>query len=690
MHSASHCCCEMKVVVALCLASLSSADLRMASHPRNAFHILNGDGAIPFVNENLVKRYMIPSTFRYEGLGYPGGQKYNNYDNFLRSNIDNEQDNRDFVNDEGMDHLPFRTKDTEVDTYFRTNRYDGAVVGPIDLRVTVRPGESKLVPLRWNNPHSSELEINIWIFDHGQQQPVVVPIRRPTCKGEGYQDNIIEFTVPTDFADLGAKIPGFTGCSVDSTPMCTVQIYAHSVESRTYALAFPIIILGHNNALTTDSAAMIQPVAKDPWMDLSDLRDLCLSNADPSADIPNAVPRWARLISDVYNHAYQDSDFSPYSGQQHESISKNLQASCILKAVTGNRGELGRAILPPEAATIQDQLNRRQDQVYKAYETIANEIINALGHEMKTTGRVSAMGVSQPLANCFRCSEVGSTNTRRLETNTYIPSFQLPTDLVARARALVPSHYENLISPSGQVQIYVAALNDLRPFFHDAAPYGIIYQPAMEKTTLITMPDSTQFKKRDAEGRPDDGTYAATKAKQRLAMSMGCSAECLGCTVGNAPLIRGATATCVTDSCSDCKQMFNNEPTRPAETVISRLIRDGSAPPRTGAIQIAAYPDLDGSPRFGRPAAPGNPVSPSPLPLPLPLPSPSPSPSPSPPTETPVTTAGPTPQPEREEKMEMNHAASFLTSRFWVAFLTALTAVQFFVMSELDVRQAHC
>ncbi len=35
------------------------------------------------------------------------------------------------------------------------------------------------------------------------------------------------------------------------------------------------------------------------------------------------------------------SDYSPYSGQQPEWISRNLQAAAVLSMVTGNRGELG-------------------------------------------------------------------------------------------------------------------------------------------------------------------------------------------------------------------------------------------------------------------------------------------------------------------------------------------------------------
>merc|ERR1719456_738826 len=109
------------------------------------------------------------------------------------------------------------------------------------------------------------MEVNIWIFDHGGSSrsgqpasndklavhPVVIPVRKPTCSGEGHQDNIITFTIPKDFTKLGAKIPGFTGCTAESKPMCTIQLYGHSVEPRQYAFAWPVIIPGHDASLTT-------------------------------------------------------------------------------------------------------------------------------------------------------------------------------------------------------------------------------------------------------------------------------------------------------------------------------------------------------------------------------------------------------------------------------------------------------
>merc|ERR1711972_511761 len=112
----------INIIYVLCLAPTAIADLRMASRPREAYKLRNEGAQIKFASSSdVTTEYMEPSTFEYRGLE---NQKRNNYDQFLRSNIDNEQDNRDFVNNRGMDHLPFRTKNTEVDTSFKTNRFD--------------------------------------------------------------------------------------------------------------------------------------------------------------------------------------------------------------------------------------------------------------------------------------------------------------------------------------------------------------------------------------------------------------------------------------------------------------------------------------------------------------------------------------------------------------------------------------
>ena len=110
----------------------------------------------------------------------------------------------------------------------------------------------------------AELEVNIWIFSGGK--PVVVPVTQPTCSGEGRQDNIFKFTIPSDFSKLGSKIPGFKGCNPDTSPPCTLQIYAHSVETRTYSIGSPIIVTGHDASMTTSSSAGVSPMTQDPGM----------------------------------------------------------------------------------------------------------------------------------------------------------------------------------------------------------------------------------------------------------------------------------------------------------------------------------------------------------------------------------------------------------------------------------------
>ena len=268
---------------------------------------------------------------------YVGG-----YDNFLRSNIDNEQDKRNFNTEAGKDMLPFRSYETAPTDASNTvqTKIPDAAPGPV---ITANPGEKVLYPLRWNNPHASELEVNVWIMNI-PNAPVVVPIRKPTCSGEGYQDTVFSFTIPTNFNSLGTTIPRFTGCKKEGD--CVLQVYAHSVEPRTYVIGIPIVVTGTVPAATATNTAGIQPAQPDVGLNLGQLpRDICLPSVDPSADIAVAVPRQARLVSDVFNHAYQNSNYSPYSGQQPLAISRNLQASAIISMIPANQGELGQALL---------------------------------------------------------------------------------------------------------------------------------------------------------------------------------------------------------------------------------------------------------------------------------------------------------------------------------------------------------
>ncbi len=477
------------IFLLLSMFNITNADLRMASTPKGNFVVQNSEGSIPFV-PNLNAVYMEPSDFNYQGLK---NQRANNYDNFLRSNIDNEQDNRDFNNEIGRDMLPFRT--------LEANSINNNVINAI-------MGEKTLIPLRWNNPHSSECEINIWLKSGNDN--IVVPIKKPSCCGEGYQDNIIDFTIPNDFNKLPLRVPGFNGCNKIGD--CTLQIYAHSVEPRTYAIGTPIIIA--NSSLvpgTYNVVPNIEQATVDPQLNLNVLQnDVCLPTTNEQSMKISAVPRFARLVSDQFNHAYQNSDFSPYSGQQHELISRNLQSATILRMTAANGGELGKSILSAENKKFIETLINNVNTVVQKYETTANNIINKIKTQYQNTATLG----DQQLATCFRCAHTGSVNPQRIEQQTYIPSFEIKDfNLANQIRNNLPSNVKNLIPINSQnVQIYAAALKEMSNDFANAATKGFVYQPAMLKTTITTMNDATNFLKVDEAGNKDKGVYASTIA----------------------------------------------------------------------------------------------------------------------------------------------------------------------------------
>ncbi len=475
--------------------TLVNGDLRMASSPKKNFIVQNGKNAIPYT-QNSIAFYMEPSDFNYQGLK---NQRENNYDNFLRSNIDNEQDNRNFEKEEGRDMLPFRT-------------YEGNSISSSNIVINTSIGKETLIPLRWNNPHSSECEINIWIKNN-QGNYIVIPIKKPSCCAEGYQDNIISFNIPNDFNQLPSKVPGFLGCNKIGD--CTLQIYAHSVEPRTYSIGTPLIINGsspvEDTYIPATDNSQIFPMTVDPQLNFDCLlNDVCLPTTDIKSNILNAIPRFARLVSDQFNHAYQNSNFSPYSGQQHESISKNLQAATILRMTAANGGELGKSILNDDDKNFIEDLINNVNIVVEKYEKAANNIFNMIKNDYK---RADMIG-DQQLADCFRCSDTGSVNTKRLEQKTYIPSFIiLNTSQANNIRNMLNNNVKNLIPyNSNVVQIYKAALNELSEKFNAAALRGFIYQPAMIKQYITTMYDITNFLKVDGNGNKDNGVFASLSA----------------------------------------------------------------------------------------------------------------------------------------------------------------------------------
>lgn len=510
-------------MVAVCVA-----DLRMASQPKNQWKAIDRNPKVPFVPDYAL--YMEPSDFNYAGLK---NQRANAYDNFLRSNIDNEQDRRDFNTEPGKDHLPFRSYETAANDASVTVETKIPAVSP-GPAIKVTPGTPFVVPLRWNNPHASELEVNIWIMKRNlpaptptfsfNQMPVVVPIRRPTCSGEGHQDNVFAFTVPKDFLSLGSKVPGFQGCKILGD--CVLQVYAHSVESRTYAIGTPLIVEGTVPTPTAVNDLGIATPPPEAGVDKTAyqaLRPICRPSNDPAADYTTSTPYWARLVSDVFNHAYQNDDFSPYSGQQPTEISQNLQASAILKMTVGDRGELGKGLFNKntKGANLAKILDKKARELIVVYESITNQIIAAIGKNMSTNDTVYG---TQKTDIGFRCAETGAVNAERLTTNTYVPSFVIPANLLPTAQLYVAPIYKALITPypqgGGVLQIYNAVLNDLNAEFIEVGKYNVHYLGAMLKDTLTTKADVTKFIKKDAAGKNDGGLYAATEAQKAITANL--------------------------------------------------------------------------------------------------------------------------------------------------------------------------
>jgi hypothetical protein len=638
----------LKLFVLLSLVAFACADLRMASQPKKEWKVQQRNRKVPFQQNYAL--YMEPSDFNYEGLKKQrdGG----GYDNFLRSNIDNEQDRRNFDTEDGKDHLPFRSYETAANDVGQTtvkHKMEAVQEAMVNVDaagnyILAEPGVPFTMPLRWNNPHSAELEVNIWIFKK-TGGPYVIPITKPVCSGEGYQDNVFTFTVPQNFNSVA---------SCRQVGECVLQLYAHSVESRMYASGTPIVVKGGTGAWNPGT---IQEAKQDVKFDLKSLRRLCLPRSDPGneADHRSAVVYKARLSSDVYNHAYQNSDFSPYAGQQPQFISQNLQASCILKMTVGNFGELGKQYMQKTASIARQyakRLDKKARDLIRRYEVISNSMIKHIEDQVKNTDILRAMpqpagstectewrdqwdrkaggrmrgadrtggycpadykcfchgdcfqghgkddaqrdaycaktialdnGLLKPdpateiarvgkspqkTETCFRCAEVGSTTTRRHNTNTYIPSFEIRgADTIEKALQYIAPIYlksgymthpeTGEITKKGDTmaitQIYMAVLTEmwdefkmasdgsyveqyykkvydklLEPKADSLEKYKFTYRGPVLKTTTATLSDANggtnhNYKKLNAAGAKDGGYYSAAKAWPLQARGTGSS-----------------------------------------------------------------------------------------------------------------------------------------------------------------------
>jgi len=819
-----------------------SADLRQAAWPKRTFKLRQdngGRGGQNFVaatsqaqngaqkaatdNNKGVVYYNEPNTFNYQGLK---NQRQNNYDNFLRSNIDNEQDNRNFNNEAGLDMQPFRTCESQAPlTYPHNNggnaKCDGSLqnvnggqqMTPV---LTASPGEPRMTPLRWNNPHASEIEVNLWIMC--SDPPTIVPVKKPTCSGEGNQNNILQWAIPADFNEMDWKSCASTACfnGCNTAGDCMLQVYAHSVETRQYSSATPIVIGGTftgqklpYNSVPKDQAeknsfvypenydleaiilgvtpgnpqqqgkrtktgqvrnteqvdpktylkvcassepngvkangdqaaqvelknanvspiqtlnspntnlylckrdeneiqaeqtvdkvyfevftspngqqftavtggqrtenyspyefssedhfggpgvkkikvtitlydANVQPIVREVFLDLRNAgrwrfrrhlkaacpaglaepvqdvrfnlaalkRETCMPSTDPNANYAATTLQRAVLHSDVANHAYQNSDYSPYMGQQAGEISRTMQAAAVVHMTSGNRGELGKNMIPNQVKQLVKNLNKKVNNIYKNYEKVANKIIDDLSKAQKN-GQNQQVG-AQKLGVAFRAEEKGATSTKRLKTTTYVPSFAVAnynTDVIAKAieqrTGGNKNAYKDILTAANPktneqyVMIYTTTLNRMLSDFQKAAEYGVTYQASIQKVPCsvlktqnralyelskrngnnaqaadcccegnlantnpggcgATFNSATAHKKRNAANKKDGGLYAARSFMHQHYRSMyNCPSSCIERTQdqnGNLAqaLSKTSKGTCVTyingaDQCVDTK-----------------------------------------------------------------------------------------------------------------------------------------
>jgi hypothetical protein len=292
-----------------------------------------------------------PDTFGYQGII---NQKKTNYDQFLRSNIDNEANKRNAAKEAPLDMLPCR-QDAK---------------GP---RMQFTRGASNEMPLRWNNPHDSDCEVNIWV----DGMTKVAPIKRPFNCGGGYQDQKFTFTIPSDFP----------GCENESDN-CVLQIYGHSVEPRTYAMCIDFTLAkGNGNATPTLGPKDVQKTQFQP----------------------------AIHYHDSFDTSHVDSAYSGYRGQQGEFIRDELKAAIQLQSYVGNGG------LVPLGDIDKAKAQKMRDEIQtaiKAAEKIAIERNKAEQKKLDDEAQKS-----KTPRKCFEgelYNVVNNPNCARQYTNTYV------------------------------------------------------------------------------------------------------------------------------------------------------------------------------------------------------------------------------------------------------------------------------
>jgi hypothetical protein len=330
-----------------------------------------------------------PDTFGYQALV---NQRRNNRDNFLRSNIDNQANQRNAAKEPARDMLPCRQEQR----------------GPA---MQFARGQPQQIPLRWNNPHDSDCEVNI--FTDGLTQ--VAPIRLPAPCGGGYQDQRFSFTVPTDFP---------AGKCESAAENCVLQIYGHSVEPRTYAICIDFTLTPAPGAPAPGVPApapgngtLPAPTGNGtaPVGNLVDYSRLTKRQAPNTKDIPNTRFQKAIHYHDSFDTSHVDSAYSGYRGQQGAFIRDELKAAIQLQSFTPNGG------LVPLGDIDKRATQKMRDQVQKAVK--AAEKLAIQRNRAAQAKLTEAARRAKTPRQCFEgelYGVVNNPNCNRQFTNTYV------------------------------------------------------------------------------------------------------------------------------------------------------------------------------------------------------------------------------------------------------------------------------
>ncbi|KAJ3037980.1 hypothetical protein HDV00_001183 [Rhizophlyctis rosea] len=475
----------------------------------------------PDTNVTGTYSFRMPDPFGYQG-------NFNNMledpDNFVRSNIDNRQNNRNVNNEVAQDMTPCRQTSELIEP------------------MTLAEGQTVDFPSRWNNPHNSECEVNFWIpSDNSTTGYKVMTVRRQFPAGAGYQNNVYPFTVPT-----GQNLTGL--CTADSG--CFMQMYCHSVETRTYTTCTDIAINPASNTTvlaseissTTSRAAAatatrrarnrkrptrIQPraintriytkyrvvrmqkkIAKatvnatatnatcPSFTPNPDLATLQPTRNDPRPNVTtlefNQFPcegedyalKDAILYWDSFDTSHKDSQYSMYRGQNPCCVSYQMRGILKLKSMISNGGLGGL----PQSATVNlgDQNKRNQLR-----DIVENEIKAA----EKQAQRANKAAQRQ-LGNgaCFEGKDFGVTNATncpgdRIYQNTYISRVNYQ-NIVAKLES--QGKLKNMVSYTAELKP-----NMTTPYDPASMKGGISYEEYLTTTpkSFDTMANAYRKKK---------------------------------------------------------------------------------------------------------------------------------------------------------------------------------------------------